>query len=82
MVRTQIYLTESQRQALGALAARIGRSQSDLIRDAIDALIAKAGENDRLELLEQARGMWRGRSDLPDPETLRRELDRMNPKPD
>jgi predicted DNA-binding protein len=37
MLRTQIYLSEAERQGLQALALRSGRSQSALIREAIDA---------------------------------------------
>jgi hypothetical protein len=37
MHRTQIYLSSEERQGLQALARQLGRSQSDLIREAIDA---------------------------------------------
>jgi predicted DNA-binding protein len=39
MLRTQIYLSEAERQGLLALALRSGRSQSALIREAIDAFL-------------------------------------------
>lgn len=76
MVRTQIYLTEAEQQALRALSRRTGRTQSELIREAVDRLIAQSEKTDRLAALRQARGMWQGREDLPDFATLRRELDR------
>jgi Arc/MetJ-type ribon-helix-helix transcriptional regulator len=41
MVRIRIYLTEAHQQGLRALASRTGRSRSDLIREAIDSLLAK-----------------------------------------
>lgn len=82
MVRTQIYLTESEQQALRALSRRTGRTQSELIREAVDRLIAQSDRTDRLALLRQARGMWQGREDLPDFAALRRELDRSGSGPE
>lgn len=76
MVRTQIYLTEVEQQALRVLSRRTGRSQSELIREAVDQLIVKSEKPDRRALLQQARGIWQAREDLPDFVALRRELDR------
>ena len=76
MVRTQIYLTEREQQALRDLSRHTGRTQSDLIREAVDQLIARSGPVDRVSVLQQARGLWRDRADLPDFAAIRRELDR------
>lgn len=76
MVRTQIYLSEAERQGLQALALRCGRSQSALIREAIDAFLEQQQPQGRLARLRQARGFWAERTDLPDWSALRGELDR------
>jgi predicted DNA-binding protein len=39
MLRTQIYLSEAERQGLQVLALRSSRSQSALIREAINAFL-------------------------------------------
>jgi predicted transcriptional regulator len=80
MERTQIYLTEKERKTLKAMAARLGRSQSALIREAVDRYIERSQEGSRLDLMSQARGLWAKRADLPDFEEVRRELDRVDPE--
>ena len=75
MRRTQIYLSEPERQGLQALAQRSGKSQSALIRDAIDVFLQQHQPQGRLARLRQARGVWASRTDLPDWQALRRELD-------
>jgi hypothetical protein len=76
MVRTQIYLTEKERTALQAIAHQTGKTQSELIRQAIDSLVEQFQQENRKALLQQARGIWKERDDLPDFSKLRCELDR------
>lgn len=76
MIRTQIYLTEQEMDALRALSAESGKKQSELIREAIDSLIAKSSKTSRQDVLDRAAGMWKNREDLPDFSELRSGWDR------
>jgi hypothetical protein len=76
MVRTQIYLTERQRDELAAIAKAAGKKQSELIREAVDRLIDQAGRGRREVVLRQAAGIWKDRTDLPDFKATRAEWDR------
>ena len=76
MVRTQIYLTERQRDELAAIAKTAGKKQSELIREAIDRLIEQTGKNHRELVLRQTAGIWKDRTDLPDFKSIRAEWDR------
>jgi hypothetical protein len=60
---------------LAGIAERTGRTQSELIREAVDRFIDRYHEGNRSELLRSARGMWKEREDLPGFQALRRELD-------
>jgi len=51
MVRTQVYLTEEEKSSLESAAVSHGISQSDLIRQAIDELLAKTGQIDKVQYL-------------------------------
>lgn len=73
---TPIYLSEREQQGLQALALRSGRSQSALIREAIDSFLERHQPEGRLARLRQGRGLWADRDELPSWPELRRELDR------
>ena len=79
MHRTQIYISSEERQGLQALARQVGRSQSDLIREAIDGFLERHRPGERLSRLRRARGLWRDREDIPSLAVLREELDRVLP---
>ena len=76
MVRTQVYLTEHQRNELASIATRLGKRQSEVIREAIDLLIERISRHRRKAILREATGIWKDRTDLPDFEKLRAEWDR------
>jgi len=76
MVRTQIYMTKSQRDGLKAIAKTAGKKQSELIREAIDRLIDEVSCGRRETVLREAAGIWKDRKDLPDFRATRAEWDR------
>lgn len=76
MTRTQIYLTEAEQRALRALSKATGKTQSDLIRTAIDRFVASFDEDEKRKALMAAAGIWKDRTDLPDFAAQRREADR------
>ena len=65
MIRTQIYLTETEKQQLETIARTRGVKQSELIREAVDELIEKYTPSQRLTRIKQTRGLWKNRTDLP-----------------
>ena len=76
MIRTQIYLTEHQRDELAAIAKSVGKKQSEIIREAVDQFIDQAGSSRRDLALRRAAGIWKARTDLPDFKKLRADWDR------
>lgn len=74
MQRTQIYLTDDEQAAIRRIGIRTGRTQSALIREAIDRFIEEnqpAENQDRQRMA--AYGLWQDRDDLPDLRQLRAE---------
>ncbi len=76
MVRTQIYLTERQRNELAAIAKTAGKKQSELIREAVDRFIDQSGSSRRETVLREAAGIWKNRDDFPDFKAMRAEWER------
>ena len=71
MIRTQIYLTEDEKKGLESVSAIQGVSQSDLIRQAIDDLLAKTVLADKSIIIDDIAGIWKDNNDLPDIRSLR-----------
>ena len=76
MIETEINLTAQERDALKEIAERTGKSQAELVREAVERLISEFQREDDRNLLRQAQGIWKDHVDLPAPEELRREWDR------
>ncbi len=76
MIRTQIYLTDQQRNELALLSEIQGKKQSELVREAIDILIEQASQERRKKILSETAGIWKDRSDIPDFKKMRSEWDR------
>lgn len=83
MTTAQINLTESQANALQKLSAQTGKTEDELLQEAVEKLIKEVGEKEAkrqewLQALRQAKGIWEDRDDLPDLRELRREGDRIS----
>jgi hypothetical protein len=76
MVTATVTLTETEGKQLRALAQRTGKTEGQLLHEALRSLLHQPGGTDRQNAFQQARGMWRDRDDLPDFSQLRSELDR------
>lgn len=71
MIRTQVYLTEEEKSSLESAALSRGVSQSDLIRQAIDELLAKTRNVDKTSIIDSIAGAWADKTDIPDIRELR-----------
>ena len=78
MVRTQVYLTKEERDGLETVARLTNKKQSEILREAVDRFLdlTLSKGNHRTAILNEAAGMWKNRSDLPDIATTRRSWDR------
>jgi metal-responsive CopG/Arc/MetJ family transcriptional regulator len=59
MIRTQIYLTVEEMNALKALSNRAGKKQSELIREAVDEFLVRRSQASRHGMLNDIAGIWR-----------------------
>jgi metal-responsive CopG/Arc/MetJ family transcriptional regulator len=59
MIRTQVYITEKEKKNLESLSQSTGKSQSELIRNAIDTFIENNNKESKKSSLLNAFGMWK-----------------------
>lgn len=76
MVEAEFNITEKERLALQEISQRTGKSENQLIREAVVQLIARLQSTARPALPRTARGIWKDRQDLPTLDELRSEWDR------
>ena len=60
MIRTQVYLSKEQEQALKSLALASGTRQSELIREAVDLLLSEKNisHGQWKQTLQDMKGIW------------------------
>ena len=78
MVTAHIDLSDDQNRALEVVARQSGKTREQVIQDAIERLLEQDQER-RRRCMNQAFGMWKERTDLPDFEAIRAEADRIDP---
>lgn len=66
MVRKQLLISPDQNRRIGAVASEQGRSESEVVRDAIEAWLAAAptGAESWKSAWIGSAGIWRDRSDI------------------
>jgi hypothetical protein len=74
---TEVNLSDQERSALRRLARLRGKTEGELIRQAVGRLLSESQDLDRLSLIKGARCMWSDRDDLPEFRDVRREWDRV-----
>lgn len=59
MKRTQVYLTQNEHKALTALSRSTKKKRSEIIREAIDAHLAKNTKKSFAAVLDEVAGSWK-----------------------
>jgi len=78
MIEKELNLTKEESSVLQEISRRTGKTESDLIREAVGQLINGFQNENRVALMQQAKGIWKDRNDLPTLEELRSEGDRLS----
>jgi hypothetical protein len=66
MQSNQLALSPADSEAVRQLAQRTGKTEAEILHEAVEKLMQQASTDSRLAALRQARGMWQSRIDLPD----------------
>ena len=77
MLDTEINLTEQERNALQEISRRTGKTEGELVREALDQFITQFQNEDQRKLMQKARGIWKDRQDLASWQEVRNEWDRI-----
>ncbi len=77
MPKTEINLTEQERQALDEMSQQTGKTPSELIHQAIKNLILEVKTEERRLMMRKAKGIWKDRQDLPELKDIRQEWNRL-----
>ena len=75
MIRTQIYITEEEQEALEKLSKERNTTKSSIIREAIDQYVADKEAEKKKTIMDFA-GIWKDKKDIPDVRELREDWER------
>ena len=76
MTRTELTLSNEEAAAIRKIAGQTSRKEEDVIHFAISLLIGQDSNVSKLDKLRAAKGLWRGRTDVPDLRQMRAAFDR------
>jgi hypothetical protein len=76
MTGNHVFLTDSELQMLHSMSQSTGKTENELLHEALDLLKVQVDLESRRSLLGVARGIWRDRDDLPSLSDLRNEMNR------
>ena len=74
MIRTQIYLTKEEKEAIEKLSDDRKTTQSNIIREAIDEYVAKkkSESSDKKKSIMAFSGIWKDKENIPDTDEMRK----------
>lgn len=75
MTLAQVVLSDRDKEALSELATETGKSEEQIVSEAVARYLSDAQRTRWRERLRAVKGMWADRTDLPDFAALRREAD-------
>jgi hypothetical protein len=76
MSETSISLTAAECELLHSMSLQTGKTENELLHEALDLLKTRANSENRRSLLQKARGIWKDREDLPALSELRNDMNR------